>query len=51
MEVHVELTGNTCRILLRQPEGKGSPRHRREDNIKNECPRSMMERGLDCYGL
>jgi len=29
----------------------GIPRRRREDNIKNESARSMMERGMDCCGL
>ena len=57
MEMHIELPGNkrdTRGILVRQPEGKGLlgiPRSRREDNIKNESPRSMMGRGMDCCGL
>jgi len=53
MEWHVDITGNKrdrCRILVRQREGKGPlgiPRRRREDNIKNGSPRSMMGRGMD----
>jgi hypothetical protein len=57
MELHVELTGNkrdTCRILVRQPEGKGPiviHRGRREDSFKNESPSSMMGGGMDCCNL
>lgn len=42
MEVHVELPGNnrdTCRVLVRQHEGKGPiglPKRRREDNTKTD---------------
>jgi hypothetical protein len=53
MVVHVEQMGeknNACRILVRKPEGKKSPRksrHRWEGNIKIDLKKGRIGR----YGL